>query len=56
MDNNNKKYVGGGVYDSCFIIELLIYEDRGNYFCKVINVVGIVVKNIMFGNVYFYWY
>lgn len=34
---------------------LLNYEDRGNYNCKVFNVVGFVLKNVMFGNVYLYW-
>lgn len=54
LDNNNKKYVGGGVHDSCFTIESPTYEDRGNYSCKVINAVGTVAKNIMLGNVRFH--
>lgn len=52
LDINNKKFVGGGVHDSCLTIASPTYEDRGNYSCKVINAVGTVTKNIMLGNVY----
>lgn len=38
----NKKYEGGKLNDSYFMIILLIIEDRGNYFCVVENVVGSV--------------
>lgn len=37
--NRNKKFEGGGLNESYFIIILLIIEDRGIYFCIVINVV-----------------
>lgn len=46
--NNNKKYVEGGVHESCFTIASSTYEDRGDYSCKVINAVGTVTKNMLF--------
>lgn len=54
LDNNGKKYVGGGVQDSCFTIKSPTNDDRGNYSCKLINAVGSVSTTISLGNIYFY--
>lgn len=56
MDRKILKYIGGNVDDNYLWIVLMIYEDRGEYFCIVINVVGFVLKKIVFGNVYFYYF
>lgn len=49
INNRNKKYSGGELYDIYFIIILLILEDRGLYFCIVKNVVGRVEKIVCLG-------
>lgn len=51
MDINVGRYVGGSINDSSFIIRLLIEEDKGKYFCEIVNVVGFVLKDVMLGNV-----
>lgn len=51
----NEKYVGGVLNDGFIIILLLIEEDRGIYLCIVINVVGLVLKNVMLG-IFFFFY
>lgn len=43
------KFIGGGFYDSCFIINLFFEVDKGIYFCIVMNVVGFKIKFIVFG-------
>lgn len=45
----NEKYVGGGLNDGFMIIMLLVKIDRGIYLCIVINVVGLVLKNVLLG-------
>lgn len=45
----NDKYVGGGLNDGFIIIKLLIEVDKGIYLCRVINVVGLELKNVMLG-------
>lgn len=52
LDYVIKKYCGGGLSDSVFIIILLSNKDRGIYLCIVINVVGFVLKYLKFGNIY----
>lgn len=49
----NRKYVGGGLNNGFIIIKLLIKVDRGIYFCIVINVVDLVLKNIILGIILF---
>lgn len=49
------KYDGGGLIDSFFIIMLFNEEDKGNYFCIVLNVVGFVINNLIFGINVFYF-
>lgn len=52
LDYVIKKYCGGGLNDSVFILILLSNKDRGIYLCIVINVVGFVLKYLKFGNIY----
>lgn len=47
----NKKYVGGNLEDKFIMINLMIFEDKGCYFCILINVVGFVLCELFFGNV-----
>lgn len=47
---NDNKYVVGGKDDRHLTIKSPTYEDRGNYTCKVTNLVGSKSKNIMLGN------
>lgn len=54
--DNNKKYDGRDIYDSWFINILLIDDDIGNYFSRVNNVVGFVLKNVIFGNFFIFVY
>lgn len=44
---NDNKYVVGGKDDRHLTIKSPTYEDRGNYTCKVTNLVGSKSKNIM---------
>lgn len=52
LDLNNEKYLGGKLNDIIFIIRLLVNEDRGIYLCIVENVVGFILWDIKFGNLY----
>lgn len=54
LDKKSGKYIGGSLNDNCFIIILLIEEDRGKYLCIIINVVGLVLKEVIFGNFFFF--
>lgn len=49
IDKRNRKYNGGNLKDSYFMISLLFLEDRGIYLCVVINVVGIIKMDVFFG-------
>lgn len=51
FDCESKKYFGGGLKDCYLIIMFLIGVDIGRYFCMVINGVGIVLKEVIIGNV-----
>lgn len=54
LDLNNEKYLGGKLNDIIFIIWLLVNEDRGIYLCIVENVVGFILWDIKFGNLYYF--
>lgn len=56
MDRKSKKYIGGSLNENCLIIILFIDEDRGKYLCIIINVFGLVLKVVIFGNFYFLLY
>lgn len=49
MDIGYDKFIRGSFYDSCFIIKLFFEDDKGKYFCIVMNVVGFKEKDIVFG-------
>lgn len=55
LDLEKMKYDGGGLNDSFVIIMLFNKGDKGNYLCIMKNVVGIVIKNVIFGNNDFYF-
>lgn len=50
MDLKSIKYVGGFLEDGFLKIILFIEVDGVKYCCIVINVVGFILKDIMFGN------
>lgn len=50
LNLENNRYFGGCLNDKYFIIILLILDGKGIYLCIVINVVGFVLKDFMFGN------
>lgn len=52
MDRKSEKYIGGSLNENCLIIILFIDDDRGKYLCIIINVVGLVLKVVIFGNFY----
>lgn len=56
MDRKSEKYIGGSLNENYFIIILFIDEDRGIYLCIIFNVVGLVLKVVIFGNFYYLLY
>lgn len=44
-------FVESIIFESCYKIMLFFNEDKGKYFCMIINVVGLVLEEIMLGNV-----
>lgn len=50
LDWIKDKYFGGLMYCNYIKIMLLMLEDKGKYFCIVINIVGFVLKDVIFGN------
>lgn len=60
LDLRNKKYVEGQSNDdglrlneSYLLIFYMVLEDKGNYLCIVINVVGFVLKDVILGKVFY---
>lgn len=49
LDLLNDKYCGGGLVDNFIIIINLSEEDKGEYICIVLNVVGFVLKILKLG-------
>lgn len=50
---NNEWFIGGSINDKILIIMRLIEDDRGKYFCIVINVVGFVLMDVILGWILF---
>lgn len=46
----DKQCVGGIIYESYFMIEMLIKRDIGIYICIVVNVIGFVLRDVKLGN------
>lgn len=52
----SKKYIGGSLNENCFTITSPTDEDRGKYSCTIINVVGSVSKEVIFGKFIIYYH
>lgn len=53
LEMNNEWFIGGSINDKILIIMRLIEDDRGKYFCIVINVVGFVLMDVILGWILF---
>lgn len=53
LETNNEWFIGGSINDKILIIMRLIEDDRGKYFCIVINVVGFVLMDVILGWILF---
>lgn len=54
MNVNGLKFIGGSLKEKFCILKILFIDDRGKYICIVLNVVGCILKIVIFGKVKFY--
>lgn len=49
MNLKSERYIGGSLNEKYLIVKMLIKDDKGNYLCIVINVVGVLLWEVVFG-------
>lgn len=49
MNLKSEKYIGGSLNEISLIVKMLIKDDKGNYLCIVINVVGFLLWEVVLG-------